>query len=87
MLHIPEVNIHLGTAFLSDLTDRFTEGLPIVLCGYNAGPTRAVRWRRMPEATDLERFTERIPFEETRGYVKNVVHFHALYAWLYREGS
>ena len=87
MLFIPEVNIHLGTAFLSDLTDRFTEGLPVVLCGYNAGPTRATRWRQMPEVADLERFTERIPFEETRGYVKSVVHFRALYAWLYREES
>lgn len=87
MLFIPEVNIHLGTAFLSDLMDRFTEGLPIVLCGYNAGPTRATRWRRKPEVADLELFTERIPFEETRGYVKSVVHYRALYAWLYREAS
>jgi soluble lytic murein transglycosylase-like protein len=36
---------------------------------------------------DLELFTERIPFEETRGYVKSVVHYRALYAWLYREAS
>jgi soluble lytic murein transglycosylase len=87
MLFIPEVNIHLGTAFLSDLMDRFTDGLPVVLSGYNAGPTRATRWRQMPEVADLQRFTERIPFEETRGYVKSVVHFRALYAWLYQEGS
>jgi soluble lytic murein transglycosylase len=82
-LYIPEINLHLGMAFFSDMRRRFGEDLSILLSAYNAGPTRATRWRRFPEAGDLPRFVERIPFAETRGYVKNVLLNREIYAWLY----
>lgn len=78
-----EVNVLLGTRFLAEMYERYDEYIPLVLSAYNAGPTRANRWRRLPEAADPHRFTERIPFAETRGYVKNVVRNRALYRWLY----
>ena len=84
-LTTPEVNLHLGSAFLVDMTRRFDGTLPLVLSAYNAGPSRAVRWRTFPEATDELRFTERIPFVETRGYVKNVRRNLGLYRALYGE--
>jgi soluble lytic murein transglycosylase len=72
-------------AFFSDMRRRFGDDLSIVLSAYNAGPTRARRWRDFPEAGDLARFVERIPFTETRGYVKNVLRNREIYAWLYGE--
>jgi len=86
-LYRPEVNIHLGMAFFSDLRRRFGEDLSILLSAYNAGPTRALRWREFPEAGDLPRFVERIPFSETRGYVKSVLLNREIYAWLYGPGE
>ncbi len=82
-LETAELNVHLGTRFLADLMRRYEGDIPLVLSAYNAGPSRANRWRRLPEAADPHRFTERIPFAETRGYVKNVVRNRALYRWLY----
>jgi soluble lytic murein transglycosylase len=82
-LFLPEINLHLGVAFFSDLRRRFGEDLSILLSAYNAGPTRARRWRAYPEAGDLPRFVERIPFAETRGYVKSVLANREIYAWLY----
>jgi len=82
----PEINVHLGTAFFADLRRRFGDDLSILLSAYNAGPTRARRWREFPEAGDLTRFVERIPFTETRGYVKNVLRNREIYAWLYGNG-
>ncbi len=82
-LRTAEVNVHLGTLYLAELLDRYDGHLQLALSAYNAGPTRANRWRRFPEAEDPHRFTERIPFVETRGYVKNVVRNRALYRWLY----
>lgn len=82
-LRTAEVNVHLGTRYLAELMARYDGVIPLVLSAYNAGPTRANRWRRFPEAEDPHRFTERIPFVETRGYVKNVVRNRALYRWLY----
>ena len=86
-LENPEVNVHLGTRFLAELFERYDGDVPLFLSAYNAGPTRANRWRRLPEASDPARFTERIPFTETRGYVKNVVRNRALYRWLYGDGD
>jgi soluble lytic murein transglycosylase len=82
-LYEAEINIHLGTAFFADMRRRFGEDLPIILSAYNAGPTRADRWKNYPEAEDMVRFVERIPFTETRGYVKNVLLNRAVYTWLY----
>lgn len=85
VLSSPEINLHLGSAFLVEMTRRFDGTLPFVLSAYNAGPSRANRWMRYPEAEDELRFTERIPFVETRGYVKNVRRNLGLYRVLYGE--
>lgn len=82
-LESAEVNLHLGGRFLRDMLDRFGPDLPLVLSAYNAGPTRAARWRNLPEASDRHRLTERIPIEETRGYVRNVTRNLAIYRALY----
>jgi soluble lytic murein transglycosylase len=81
----PEVNLHLGSAFFVDMRRRYDGDLGLVLSAYNAGPTRATRWRAYPEASDPHRFTERIPIEETRGYVKSVRRNLGLYRALYGE--
>lgn len=81
----PEVNLHLGAAFFVDMSRRYDNDLPLVLSAYNAGPTRATRWKRYPEAVDPLRFTERIPFTETRGYVKSVRRNLGLYRVLYGQ--
>lgn len=82
-LEVPDVNLHLGSAFFLEMSRRYRDDLPLVLSAYNAGPARAARWRRYPDASDPERFTESIPFEETRGYVKNVRRNLDLYRALY----
>jgi len=83
MLREPELNLHLGIRYLSNLIRQFDGELPLVLSAYNAGPNRAVRWRSMPERRDPELFMERIPFPETRDYVRHVKLHIALYRELY----
>ena len=85
-LETAEINLHLGTTFWVDMERRYGDGnLPLALSAYNAGPTRARRWRRLPEAQDPLRFTERIPFDETRGYVKNITRNMHVYRFLYGQ--
>jgi soluble lytic murein transglycosylase len=83
LLQQPELNVHLGVRYLANLLQQFNAELPLVLSAYNAGPGRAVRWRRMPERSDAELFMERIPFTETRDYVRHVKIHLALYRELY----
>jgi soluble lytic murein transglycosylase len=70
-VHDVETNVSLGTRYFKNVLDRF--GHPVLaLTAYNAGPTRARRWR---EETALEGavYAETIPFFETRDYVKKVM--------------
>jgi soluble lytic murein transglycosylase len=85
LLYQPEINTHLGTRFLAGQMRAFDGSLPSVFAAYNAGPNRLPRWRRFPEHADEELFTERIPYRETRDYVKILTRNIALYRGLYGE--
>jgi len=84
-LEAPEVNLHLGTRYLRTMWDRYEGSLPLVLSAYNAGPTRASAWQNFPEVADPVLFTDRIPFRETRDYVKLVTRNVAIYGALYGD--
>jgi soluble lytic murein transglycosylase len=82
-----EVNVRLGMTFLENMLQRYDGELVDVLVAYNAGPTRIRRWRNMPEYSDRDFFMERIPFRETREYVKVVQKNALIYTSLYGCGS
>ncbi len=71
-LYSPDVNIALGTRFFAGLLDEYDHKLEVALAAYNAGTDRAERWIREYSFSDMAEFVERIPFAETRDYVKQV---------------
>ena len=79
-----EVNLLLGTQYLSEMLDRFGGYKEAGLISYNAGPHRYLQWRDFAEReADPELFVERIPFRETRDYVKAVTALENIYTRLY----
>lgn len=82
-LYDPAINIRLGTAHLSGLFRR-TSNIERVLAAYNAGESRVRRWVEKKGSNDPELFTERIPFVETRDYVRSIVRNRAFYSTVYR---
>jgi soluble lytic murein transglycosylase len=83
MLYHPEVNVHLGTRYVARHWENYDGSLPSVFSAYNAGAHRVEWWSEFPEYGNDELFTERIPFRETRDYVKILTRNHALYRGLY----
>lgn len=83
VLYHPEINVHLGTRYLAQHLENYDGSLPSVFSAYNAGSHRVAMWRNFPEYGDDELFTERIPFRETRDYVKILTRNHAVYRGLY----
>lgn len=78
-----ETNIGLGTGYLKMVLDQL--GHPVLAsAAYNAGPSRARRWR---DARPLEGaiYAETIPFGETRDYVKKVMANSVFYSALLHE--
>ncbi len=67
-LEDPDINIHLGTYYLSKLRDEFAGNEMLALAAYNAGASKVGLWHNMnPLMTARD-----IPYRETRNYVKGV---------------
>jgi soluble lytic murein transglycosylase len=79
----PSINLRIGTRYLADQIRSHNGRLVDAIAAYNAGPQRVTRWKAFPEYRDPEIFTERIPFQETRDYVKIVQQNARIYRELY----
>ncbi|MGH7541946.1 MAG: lytic transglycosylase domain-containing protein, partial [Gemmatimonadota bacterium] len=86
-LVVPQVNLLLGTRYLADLLAQFDGSRVAAMISYNAGPHRYLRWREFPERAEEEQFVERIPFRETREYVRAVTRLTDIYEYLYGPWS
>jgi soluble lytic murein transglycosylase len=84
LLYDPGINIEIGVRHLAPLL-KSQPNIARSLAAYNAGGSRVARWSTKRGADDPEIFTERIPFSETRDYVKSVLRnrefYRVLYAW------
>jgi len=73
-----EYNATLGSAYLADQLEDFNGSFILAFAAYNAGPSRAKRWREVygdptSRKTDQVDWIEHIPFNETRNYVMRVM--------------
>ena len=82
LLWLPDVSLELGTVHLRELLERFTPPA-YALAAYNAGGHRVRAWTTRRGADDPEVFADRIPYVETRDYVRIVQRNAATYQALY----
>ncbi|MBX7218783.1 MAG: lytic transglycosylase domain-containing protein [Blastocatellia bacterium] len=79
LLTNPEINLHIGCWYLDHLRQRFTDEtqkLPMMLAGYNAGPSQAERWRdvvRSKSTLTEDEYIQRIDYPETQNYVRRIM--------------
>lgn len=78
-----EYNITLGSAYYSQLLERFDGNRAVALAAYNAGPNRVKNWLR--DDLPLDAWIETIPYRETRDYVKAVLAYSVVFD--YRLGE
>ena len=80
----PGYNVMLGSAYFQRLVDQWDGSYPLAVASYNAGAGNVRKWIRAygdPRAPggDIIAWIERIPFEETRGYVQRVLENSVVY--------
>ncbi len=86
-LENPKLNLFLGCNYLKYLYDRFSNTGNnkdiYVIAAYNGGEGSVKRWIKNFNTQDSDEFIERIPFEETRHYVKKVFKTYNMYKKIY----
>ncbi len=95
-LLMPEINIRIGSTYLSRLIKNFNGNVPLALAAYNAGPTRLRRWlsarkdlgpieSSASSNPEVEIWLDELPWEETSFYVKSILRNWVVYRLL--DGS
>lgn len=79
----PQDSILLGTWYLAHRHDEYSNNSMLAIASYNAGSGNVAKWLRTLNTRDPDEFVEAIPFEETRGYVRQVFGNYWNYLRLY----
>ena len=80
----PVYNAVLGSQYLSELAGRFDGNVVMMSAGYNAGPSRPIRWMDDygdPRTGDIYivDWVEMVPFRETQNYIMRVTESLPIY--------
>jgi len=86
LIHQLDVNLRLGTFYMKNVYSMFDDNPVLASAAYNAGPARARKWRG-DGPLEGAIYTETIPFDETRDYVKKVMSNTIYYSKLFGQPS
>lgn len=84
-LHIPAVNVELGSWYLRYLLELYDGNLITALAAYNAGQGTVNRWLASNEWDGSYAQLKQIPYGETRHYVQRVLYIFERYERLYSD--
>ncbi len=76
-------NIKLGTWYLGHTHDEYKNNSMLAVASYNAGPNAVADWLKRFSFSDPDAFADKIPFPETKGYVKSVFENYWNYLRIY----
>lgn len=82
-LDVPLHNVRLGTRYLGALLRRYRGQAVLAIAAYNGGPHAVDSWLDAFGDRPTDEFVERIPFDQTRNYVRRVTSAWARYRYLY----
>lgn len=83
----PTYNVQLGSRYFQSVYKQH-HGSPYLACAaYNAGAGRVQQWIAEWGNIPTDEFVERIPFRETRGYVKRVMGTWQTERWQFDDGA
>jgi soluble lytic murein transglycosylase len=74
-------NVRIGSAYLKQMHDSFNNNKVLATAAYNAGPANVKRWLPKKQCEQADIWIEKIPFTETRKYVRRILYFASVYDW------
>jgi soluble lytic murein transglycosylase len=83
----PDTNLRLGGRYLEAMHKQLGDSPYLSLAAYNAGAGRVNEWFGEWGNLPTDEYVERIPFRETRGYVKRVMGTWQTERWQFDSGA
>ncbi len=74
-----DTNIRFGSYYLRRLLDRMNGNPILATAAYNAGPNRIRDWLPAEGALPADLWIDTVPYAETRGYIRRVFSYTAVY--------
>ena len=74
----PEINIQLGTKYISKLLEKY-ECIEVALAAYNAGSGNVDKWIKNGTIKSDGSDIENIPYKETNAYVRKIMRDYEIY--------
>lgn len=78
----PEININLGTKYISMLIEKYNS-IELALAAYNAGSGNVDSWIEENILEEDGSNIENVPFKETNNYVRKILRDYDIYKTLY----
>ena len=78
-----DTNMKLGNFYYSFLLNNLSQNNILSVASYNGGIGSINRWKAGLEYRDIDEFVEKIPYTETKNYVKKVFRTYWNYARIY----
>lgn len=82
-LYTKENNLMLGNMYYNFLLNNLNHNNILAIAAYNGGIGSISRWKTGVTYADIDEFVEKIPYPETRNYVKKVFRTYWNYARIY----
>jgi len=79
----PELNIQIGSYYFTRLLKKYRGNLVHAAAAYNGGPGNVNQWLKNPDYCNERGELIKIPFPETRNYVKRIQDAYRMYQELY----
>lgn len=87
-LYDVDMNVRLGTWYVSRLMNRYHDDPFLAAAAYNAGPVAVSSWlEKYGASVEKDELVELIPYTETRWYVKRVLTNYAEYRRIYARSG
>lgn len=84
-LYQPNVNIAIGSAYISELKNQFGGLYEAIAASYNGGEDNAARWLKRSNPKEAGIFASEVGFAETKNYVFKVMNNYRVYRELYTK--
>lgn len=69
----PPTNLRLGGRYLAAMHKQLSDSPFLALAAYNGGASNVKKWVAEHDNPPTDEWVERVPFRETRGYIKRVI--------------